>query len=152
MKGLEVNPNDEYLYYNFSALLLTEGNTNSALRLVNEAILENPDRGLNFKLKGDILLHRHEYHQAIASYHWALKHLDVPWRSTIEECYTSLMECYDRIGNDQERERIEVEYQDFIKQEQIQKTLKCTQGKLYYESGELQYEGSILGDTPYARA
>ena len=55
MKGLEVNPNDEYLYYNFSALLLTEGDANSALRLVNEAILKNPGRGLNFKLKGDIL-------------------------------------------------------------------------------------------------
>lgn len=149
MKGLEVNPNDEYLYYNFSALLLTEGDANSALRLVNEAILKNPGRGLNFKLKGDILFSKHEYHQAIASYHWALELLDGQWRSTMEECYTSLMECYDRIGEDEEKERVKVEYEDFIKQEQVKKALQCTQGKLYYETGELLYEGSILKDTPY---
>ena len=53
----------------------------------------------------------------------------------MEECYTSLMECYDRIGEDEEKERVKVEYEDFIKQEQVKKALQCTQGNYTTKPG-----------------
>lgn len=99
MKGLEINPGDEYIYYNLSSLLMANGKYDSALKSINAAILENPGRGLNHKFKGDIHFNRHEYHKAIVSYEYALKLFDKGWDSVAKECLNNLAAAYERIGN-----------------------------------------------------
>lgn len=147
IEGLRINRNDEYIYYNLSSLLLAEGNYTTALKFINSTILENPERGLNYKLKADIHFNRHEYTQAIAMYEYALQKLDRSWKFIIEDCYKSLIESCERAGDKAKAQAARTSY------EQAKKILDlpegCVLGKLYYNFGELHYEGSIRGSIPY---
>jgi tetratricopeptide (TPR) repeat protein len=143
-KGLEFNPNDEYIYYNLSSLLLIEGKQKTALKSINEAILENPERGINYKLKGDIHFSKHQYHLAITSYEWALKLFGDKWQDEAESCKYLLSEAYWRIGNKEKADEIKKS----LKKDNLIDT-SIHYGKLYYETGELKYEGYIKDDLPY---
>lgn len=105
-KGLEINPNDEYIYYNLSSLLLYQGRQDKAFIEINNAILENPERGINFKLKGDIHFSKHQYHQAIQCYEWALNLFDEEWEESARECKELLAEAYLRIGDKEKADEI----------------------------------------------
>jgi tetratricopeptide (TPR) repeat protein len=105
-KGLEINPNDEYIYYNLSSLLLYQGRQDKALKEINNAIIENPERGINFKLKGDIHFSKHQYHQAIQCYEWALNLFDEEWEESARECKELLAEAYLRIGEKEKADEI----------------------------------------------
>lgn len=105
-KGLEINPNDEYIYYNLSSLLLYQGRQDNALKEINNAILENPERGINFKLKGDIHFSKHQYHQAIQCYEWALSLFDEEWADSAKECKELLAEAYLNIGEKEKSDEI----------------------------------------------
>lgn len=105
-KGLEINPNDEYIYYNLSSLLLYQGRQDKALKEINNAIIENPERGINFKLKGDIHFSKHQYHQAIKCYEWALNLFDEELEESARECKELLAEAYLRIGEKEKADEI----------------------------------------------
>jgi len=105
-KGLEINPNDEYIYYNLSSLLLYQGRQDKALKEINNAIIENPERGINFKLKGDIHFSKHQYHQAIKCYEWALNLFDEEWEESARECKELLAEAYWRISEKEKADEI----------------------------------------------
>jgi len=66
--GLQVDPDCEYLSYNLASLYCELGNRKLALQAVNEAILANPARVINHKLKADILAEYEDYHAAILTY------------------------------------------------------------------------------------
>ena len=70
--GLQVDPDCEYLSYNLASLYCELGNRKLALQAVNEAILANPERGINHKLKADILVEYEDYHAAILTYRTAI--------------------------------------------------------------------------------
>ena len=86
LKGLEINPHDEYIYYNLSSLLMENEMYDIAIKHINSAILANPTRGLNYNLKGDIHFGRREFHLAVTSYEWALSLFDKDWQSMAEDC------------------------------------------------------------------
>lgn len=98
VKGLEINPRDEYIQYNLSLLWMENGKSQNALKNINTAILENPDRGLNYKQKGDIHLLRHEYFAAIAAYEYALGLFDDQWEEIRTECLAQLQLAYEKTG------------------------------------------------------
>ena len=50
-EGLGINPNDEYLYFNLASLYASIGVYRKADAMMNNAILNNPDRGLNYMFK-----------------------------------------------------------------------------------------------------
>lgn len=105
-KGLDVNPNDEYIFYNLSSLFMQNGIYDIAMKRVNSAILENPSRGLNYYLKGDIHFNRHEYDSAIISYEWALTLFDGQWKYSSNECLQKLAVSYERIGNKEQATKL----------------------------------------------
>lgn len=98
-EGLVVNPNDEYIYYNLSSLLMEEGLFESAVKMINAAILENPERAINYILKGDIYFNRHKYYQAIASYEWAIQLMDESYTAIYKGCIENLVQAYENVGN-----------------------------------------------------
>ena len=75
-EGLGINPNDEYLYFNLASLYASIGAYRKADAMMNNAILNNPDRGLNYMFKGDLALERNQYEAAVQSYRHALELLD----------------------------------------------------------------------------
>lgn len=147
LKGLEVNPGDEYLYFNLSSLLVQNGLYSIALKYLNSAILANPDRGMNYYLKGDIHFARHEYHAAISAYEWALELFDITWAGIAGECRLKLADAYDRIGNKELATKIRSAKSD----EKAENTDKVTFGRLFYETGELHYEGQIKNNKPWGK-
>lgn len=65
----------------------------------------------------------------------------------IEECYKSLIEACERVGDKARAQAAHASYE----QAKIMLELPegCVLGKLYFDSGELNYEGSIRGSSPY---
>ena len=72
-KGLNLFPDDEYINYNLSALLMTTGYFNKAKKAIMKAIKANSNRSINFKLMGDIYYYKAEY---IESKEYYLKAID----------------------------------------------------------------------------
>ncbi|MDK2985661.1 MAG: hypothetical protein PWQ96_1303 [Clostridia bacterium] len=94
VEGLKVNPKDEFIYFNLAALYRDEGKRDYALKMLNNAIIENPQRGLNYKLKGDIHHDAGEYEAALSNYKKAVKLLDDGWESIKIECYLKMASIY----------------------------------------------------------
>ena len=69
--GLRINPGDEYIHYNLASLLRSSGDSKKAFAAVNEAILSNPVRGVNFWLKGRLHAEQGDHHAAVESFRHA---------------------------------------------------------------------------------
>ncbi len=98
-EGLQIDPGDEFIYSNLSSLYLEQGRKNPALTMINEAILKNPSRGLNFKIKGDIHLDSGEYEAAINSYIHAIKLFNAEGNSMIVDTYGLLAGVHKLVGD-----------------------------------------------------
>lgn len=96
-KGLAVNPRDEYICHNLAALMKTTNQELKSLRWINEAILINPCRGVNYHLKGDAHLMASNYSAAIASLKKALALYGEDWNPLAAETCYCLAEAYQAI-------------------------------------------------------
>jgi len=68
LEGLNHFPADEHLSFNLAGMLRDQGMQENALRYINEAIMKNPHKAFNYKLKGDIYLDCSNPAKAIAYY------------------------------------------------------------------------------------
>lgn len=68
IEGLQINPNDECIYYNVSSMLSEEGYWDYGFKMIEEAIKINQDRAINYMLKGDICYYKKEYKESIEAY------------------------------------------------------------------------------------
>ena len=90
-EGLAINPNDEYLYFNLASLYASIGAYRKADAMMNNAILNNPDRGLNYMFKAELALERDQYEAAVQNYQHALELLTGEyWIEMRKSCYMQL--------------------------------------------------------------
>lgn len=99
-EGLKINPQDEFIYFNLASLYRDREIREPALKALNNAILANPNRGINYKLKGDIHFDWGELEVAASYYEQAYELLIEPeWESIKLECLTNLAMIYRSIGD-----------------------------------------------------
>lgn len=99
LDGLRINPNDEYIYHNLASLLAACGEHKWALKMLNHAILANPSRGINYRLKGDILHEAGHFEAAIACYEQALELFDDNWTTSAVNTYLRKARICRNLGN-----------------------------------------------------
>lgn len=97
--GLRRYPQDEYIYHNLASLLEACGEHQLALKMLNSAILANPSRGINHRLKGDILAAMGHQSAAITSYNQALEHFDDEWSTSAANTCLRLSNIYLSMGD-----------------------------------------------------
>lgn len=99
LEGVNRFPTDEYLHHNLASLLMDLGHHTKALHFLNEAILANPDRAVNYKLKGDIHAQRQELCPAMFAYQQAVQLLDDDDPHWLwQDCIKNLAVCFDEEG------------------------------------------------------
>jgi predicted negative regulator of RcsB-dependent stress response len=108
MQGLAVEPASEFISFNLSSLLMKE-DSDTALKHIEEAIAKNPERGLNYKLKGDILLWREDHRGAITEYETAVPLFDDSWKAVKDECLLHLAAARENLEN---TERLSIVYEE----------------------------------------
>lgn len=93
-EGLRINPGDEYIHYNLASLLRSSGDSKKAFAAVNEAILSNPVRGVNFWLKGRLHAEQGDHHAAVESFRHAAKLMEEDgqddWDKVLAATYADL--------------------------------------------------------------
>ncbi|WP_069649267.1 tetratricopeptide repeat protein [Caloranaerobacter ferrireducens] len=68
LEGLQIEPNNEYIYYNLSAMLIDEGYWDYAEKIIDESLKIKSDTEINYKLKGDISFYKKDYKMALQCY------------------------------------------------------------------------------------
>ena len=90
-EGLRIEPDDEYLSFNLAVAYGSLGSPKKARQAANDAILKNPQRGLNHKQKADIHRDQGEWGQALAHYEYAVELIDdSDWYGVKAECYDDI--------------------------------------------------------------
>lgn len=101
-EGLKIKPDDEYIHYNMASLLQYSSNSKKAFLSVNEAILSNPERGVNFWLKGRLHAQDGDHHAAIQSFWHAILLMEAEsheeWNKVLEATHTDLAQSLQALG------------------------------------------------------
>lgn len=91
LEGLKVNPNDEYIHYNLAKHCQNYGMSEAAIKSLNDAILANPERAINYEMKAKIHFRRREYGMAVTNFQHAInlieKSKDKQWRKMLGDIY-----------------------------------------------------------------
>jgi tetratricopeptide (TPR) repeat protein len=91
LEGLKINPHDEYIYHNLAKHFMVYGVSDLAMKSINNAILSNPGRAINYKLKAEIHFQQGQYQTAVANYRYAIdlieKSKDKQWRKSLGVMY-----------------------------------------------------------------
>ncbi len=100
--GLTIDPQDEYLSFNLVEAYEALGQMKEARRRVNEAILKNPERGLNHKRKADLHRNQGEWEAALLHYEYAVQWMEGErWNAVKAECYEGMAAIHRTMGQDQ---------------------------------------------------
>lgn len=98
-EGLAVTPNCEFLNYNLASLYTSMGQPLLAQRALNEAILANPERGLNHFIKGEACMENQQFEAALTYFQQALTLLeDEEWVSVKLETLLNIGAAYMHLG------------------------------------------------------
>lgn len=101
-RGLELNPNDEYIFYNLASMMKENDKELESLRWINEAILTNPSRGVNYYLKGSAHMSGGKYSAAITSFKKALELYSEEWNPLATQTRLELATAYEASGKVEE--------------------------------------------------
>ncbi len=106
--GLRIEPDDEFLAHNLAAAYAELGSIRQAARSANDAVLANPERGLNHKLKADLHCKQGQWHAGLAHYRYAAERIDDEgWSAIKAECYDGIAAIQRHFGAVREAERAE---------------------------------------------
>lgn len=104
-EGLKINPQDEFIYYNLSALMHYLGDTRAALKNANQ-VSEYKRKKANYILLGSIYFDEANYRQAIIHYEKALNESQDVGPQMMAKLYYDLIRSYKELGNIDRAEKV----------------------------------------------